>query len=139
MALIPTNDFGTRVQQRLRDEPVIWLTTVRSDETPEPNPVLFLWDNGTFLIYAMRGSHKIDHIGYDSNVALNFNFDEHGDNVMVFTGTARIDNAAPPPHQNSAFLAKYPSAFQQMGMTPEQYTQKYGVPIRVTPTHLRGY
>lgn len=139
MALIPNNDFGARVQQRLRDELVIWLTTVRSDETPEPNPVTFLWDSSTFLIYALRGSHKIEHIAHHPSVALNFNCGEHGDNVVVFTGTARIDNAAPPPHQNSAYLAKYRSDMQQLGLTPEQFTQKYGVPIRVTPTHVRGF
>jgi PPOX class probable F420-dependent enzyme len=139
MALIPNNDFGARVQQRLHDEQVIWLTTVRSDGTPEPNPVSFLWDNGTFLIYGLRGSHKLDHIAHDSNVALTFNGDEQGGNVVVFTGTAQIDNAAPMPDQNPAYLTKYRATMQQMGMTPEGFTQSYGVPIRVTPTHLRGY
>jgi PPOX class probable F420-dependent enzyme len=138
MALIPNNDFGARVQQRLRDEPIIWLTTVRSDGTPEPNPVWFVWDNSTFLIYAVRGSHKIEHIAHHPKVALNFNSGEHGDNVVVFTGTARIDNAAPAPDQNQAYLAKYRSGMQQIGLTPERFTQEYGFPIRVTPTHVRG-
>jgi predicted pyridoxine 5'-phosphate oxidase superfamily flavin-nucleotide-binding protein len=34
--------FGERVRRRLREEQVIWITTVGKDGTPQPNPVGFL-------------------------------------------------------------------------------------------------
>lgn len=37
------SEFGQRVRARLRDEQVIWFTTVGADGTPQPNPVWFIW------------------------------------------------------------------------------------------------
>ena len=34
----PQSPFGARVRERLRDENVIWFTTVGADGTPQPNP-----------------------------------------------------------------------------------------------------
>jgi hypothetical protein len=34
-----TSEFGQHVAKRLVKEQVIWLTTVSSDGTPQPNPV----------------------------------------------------------------------------------------------------
>ena len=47
----PSTPFGQRVQRRLRDEQVIWLTTVGADGTPQPNPVWFLVDGTTVVVY----------------------------------------------------------------------------------------
>jgi hypothetical protein len=38
------------VEKRLREEQVIWLTTVRADGMPLPTPVSFLWAGETVLI-----------------------------------------------------------------------------------------
>jgi len=35
----PSTAFGERVRRLLRDERVIWITTVGKDGTPQPNPV----------------------------------------------------------------------------------------------------
>ena len=50
-----TTDFGRRVERRLRDEYLVWLTTVRADGLPQPSPVWFLWDGETVLIYSQPG------------------------------------------------------------------------------------
>jgi PPOX class probable F420-dependent enzyme len=128
--------FSLQVESRLRDEQIIWLTTVRTDGAPEPNPVWFYWDGSSFLIQGMRGSHKLKHIARDSHVALNFNSDEYGGNVVIFTGDARIESTTAPV--NPAFLAKYRTGIQQIGLTPEGFARDYGVRIRVTPTNWRA-
>ncbi|MGH2457846.1 MAG: TIGR03667 family PPOX class F420-dependent oxidoreductase [Chloroflexota bacterium] len=130
--------FDARVERRLHDEQTIWLTVVRSDGTPEPNPVWFLWDGSTFLIYGKRDSHKLEHLARDRQVSLNFNSNVHGGNVVVFTGVATIDASAPPADQNPPYLAKYQQDIQRIGLTPESFAHAYCASIRVTPTHLRG-
>ena len=40
----PSTTFGARVERRLRDEPVAWLTLVDPRGTPQPAPIWFLWD-----------------------------------------------------------------------------------------------
>jgi PPOX class probable F420-dependent enzyme len=128
--------FAPQVERRLRDEEIIWLTTVRADGTPEPNPVWFYWDGSSFLIYGIRGSHKLDHIARNPRVSLNFNSDEHGENVAVFTGEARIESTSEP--LDPSYLSKYRAGIQLIGKTPETFARDYGVRIRMTPSHARA-
>jgi hypothetical protein len=39
-------EFGARVARRLREEMVVWLTTVTPAGAPLPRPVGFVWDGG---------------------------------------------------------------------------------------------
>src|SRR5688572_18541946 len=51
MKLDITTDAGKRIEERLRDELIIWLTTIDRKGTPQPRPVWFIWDGESFLIY----------------------------------------------------------------------------------------
>ncbi len=132
-------EFGKRVTRRLDDEQVIWLTTVQPDGTPQPNPVWFLWENGTFLIYTQPKSYKLRNLAKNPKVSIHFNSDESGEDVIIFAGEASIDRDAPPANQHSAYLAKYSQGITNIGMTPESLAQSYSVRIRVRPTKLRGF
>ena len=134
-----STEFGARVERRLRDEIVIWLTTVRADSTPEPVPVWFLWDGESFLVYSRPNTPKLRNIARNPKVALNFDGDGRGDDIVVFTGEARIATDQPPADQVPAYVAKYQERIRRIGPTPERFAQDYSVPIRVTPTRLRGY
>ena len=71
-------EVRAKVEKRLDDEQVIWLTTVKRDGTPLPTPVWFLWDGETFLIYTLKNSLKLGNIARNPKAALNFNSDETG-------------------------------------------------------------
>jgi hypothetical protein len=49
-------ELRTRVEQRLKDEVIIWFTTVSPSAVPTPNPVWFLWDGEYILVYSQPGS-----------------------------------------------------------------------------------
>ena len=135
-----TTEFGARIVQRLRDEEVIWLTTVNSDHKPEPSPVWFLWDGAdTILIYSQPDKPKLRNIAENPIVALNFNTTPTGEDVVVLSGEAALDDQAPPPSADAAYLAKYRAAIQRIGYDPEQFAQSYSVPIRVRLTKVRGF
>jgi PPOX class probable F420-dependent enzyme len=125
------------VEQRLRHEAVVWLTTVRPDGMPQPTPVWFLWDGETFLIYSKPDALKVRNIAKNSKVALSLNCDEWGSEVVVITGEASIDHAAPPASRQSAYLKKYREGIAQIQLTPESMAKEYSVAIRVKPTHVR--
>lgn len=134
-----TSPFGVRVAQRLNDEIVIWLTTVRADGAPAPSPVWFLWDGTTVLIYSQPNTPKLRNIASNPLVALNFDGDGGGGNIIVLNGTAQIDSSAPAADQDMAYLVKYRDHIAEIGMTPESFAASYSVALRVTPTNLRGH
>jgi PPOX class probable F420-dependent enzyme len=134
-----TTPFGARVERRLREDRLIWLTTVRADGTPEPSPVWFLWDGQSFLIYSRSGAPKLRHIERQPKVALNFDGDGQGGDIVVISGEARIDPAAPPADAVPEYASKYEPGFERIGMSAEAFAQAYSVAIRVNPTRLRGH
>lgn len=140
MQIDTSTDFGKRAATRLREETVIWLTTVRRDGTPQPTPVWFLWDGGeTVLIYSRPSQQKERNIARDPHVALHFNSDSGGGNIVVFTGEAAIVSDVPPARDNAAYVQKYDAAISRIGMNRESFADAYSQAIRVTLTALRGF
>lgn len=131
--------FGARVERRLRDEEVIWLTAVRPDGIPQPNPVWFLWDSGTIIIFSEPNAKKVSHIRANPHVALNFNTSAEGGDVIVITGEARIETEPLSAPAYTAYMAKYRQGITELQMTPESYAAQFGAIIRVTPEYLRGF
>ena len=130
----------SKAKKFIKQEYVIWLTTVGSNLTPQPRPVWFVWDKDSFLIFSQPHAHKLKHINEHSSVSLHFNADKTADeDVIVYLGRAKIDTSVPPAHKVPAYLKKYKSGIEALGATPEQFSQEYSVAIRVTPTSLRGW
>lgn len=136
--LDPTSEFGARALRRLQHEHVIWLTTVSQNGQPEPSPVWFVWDGETFLTYSQPNAPKVRNIASRPLVALNFNTDALGDDVVVVTGDARISNEDPPLDQVPAYMDKYRDVWPS-GMTPAATAAEYSAAIRVRPTKVRGF
>jgi PPOX class probable F420-dependent enzyme len=139
MQIDSSTPFGQRVNRRLDEALIAWLTTVRRDGTPEPSPIWFLWDGAGFLIYSRPNTQKLRNIGRSPRVSLNLDGDGRGGDIVVITGQARIDRSAPPSDQVAAYTAKYAERIKGIGLTAEQFAQAYSVAIRVTPEKLRGH
>jgi PPOX class probable F420-dependent enzyme len=134
-----TTEFGRRVARRLEEEPVIWLTTVGHDLSPQPRPVWFWWDSESFLIYSRPNTHKLRHIARNPKVALNLDGDGRGGDIVVFTGEAQVAQDIPPADQVLAYVKKYREGFARLQMSPEEFAASYSVPVRVRPISLRGH
>lgn len=139
MIIDPGTEKGARVGARLRDELVVWLVTVAPDGTPVPTPVWFWWDGATILVYSQPATPKLRHIAANPRVAVAMRTDEHGDALVVITGTAVVDPDAPPAHELPEYLAKYDASIERLGSTPAEFGAEYSVPIRITATRLRAW
>ena len=139
MLIDTTTEFGQRVERRLQEEWIGWLTTIDSNGIPQPRPIWFLWDGETFLIYSRANGHKIDHIAANPNVSLNLDGDGKGGDIIVFTGEAWRDDDAPPANEVPDYVAKYEDGFERIGMTAVAFAQTYSVAIRIKPHKLRGH
>ncbi|MCB0102445.1 MAG: TIGR03667 family PPOX class F420-dependent oxidoreductase [Anaerolineales bacterium] len=133
--------LGRKAMRHLKQEYFIWLTTTASNGTPQPRPVWFVLEGDTLLIYSQPGAYKLKHIINNPNVSLHFNTpDPKGEeDVIVFTGTAKIDPKANLVNKNNAYLRKYRTGITGLNSTPQQFTQDYSTAIRIQLTSLRGW
>ncbi|MFI6171709.1 TIGR03667 family PPOX class F420-dependent oxidoreductase [Nocardia sp. NPDC051052] len=135
----PSTAFGATVAERLDKEPVIWLTTVGSTGTPQPNPVWFQWRDDEFLLFSKPDQAKLRNLIRNPRVSLNFNSTEWGSAVAVFTGTARIDGTAPSADEIATYTAKYVDGLKDIKMTAEEFFAEYSTVVRIRPDRLRGF
>jgi PPOX class probable F420-dependent enzyme len=133
-------EFGARAARHLRDDRIVWLTTVTPAGVPLPSPVWFLWDGGeTVLLFSLAGTARTRNIEANPHVSLNFAGDGSGGDIVVLSGRATIEPGAPPAHRVQAYVEKYGWGFDRLGVTPEQFAARYSVPIRIRLTRLRGH
>jgi PPOX class probable F420-dependent enzyme len=132
-----SDDQRAQLDERVQQDVVIWLTTVRSDGQPQTSPVWFIREGGEFLIYSMPSSQKVPNIRAHSKVSLTFEGDRKGGDVVTIEGEARIDEGTPFPNQVPAYIAKYEALVREMGAEPEPFARAYSTAIRVTPTRAR--
>ena len=132
--------FGVRAARRLREDFIGWLVTVGQDGTPQPNPVWFVWDGSSLLLYSMPDQAKLHNIARNPRVALHLDSQDRGDDIVVVTGTAVVDPNAPPVHDNRSYLQKYAAEIKRIDQgTPEEMGRTYSVAIRITPSKVRGF
>jgi PPOX class probable F420-dependent enzyme len=133
-----STEVGARVARRLRDETVVWLTTVTRSGAPLPRPVGFLWDGGTnVFVYSQPGA-RIRNIQRNPKVTLNFDGDGQGGDIVVLSGTAEVDESRPSAAENTAWLAKYVTEWERSGMTAEAFAQRFSVPVRIRINAVNG-
>jgi PPOX class probable F420-dependent enzyme len=140
MLIDPSTPFGAKVLHKLDTEQVIWLVTVGASGTPYPSPVWFLSeDNKCLLIYSRADAPKLTNIAERPNVALHFNTDFGGHEVVTMSGTATIVSEPTPSDQIPEYQTKYAKGIAGLNMTPAQFAAAYTAAIRVTITRVRGY
>ena len=141
MSVIPDSDFGTRVRSRLDAEKVVWLTTTGADGTPQPNPVWFLWEDGSesVLVYNANNANRLDHVAVRPRVSLNFDGNGKGGNVVVLAGVAEQAADVPSADQHEATSRSTRPTSSELVATPPRSRSSYSVPLRIRITKVRGH
>ena len=132
-----TTEAGARADRRLREEEMIWLTTVRSDGQPQSVPVWFLWDGETFLVYSRPGQQKLKNIGRNARVGLHLNANDRGGDVVRVEGAAEVVQDIPPANEVGEYLEKYRESIARIGFGLDGFARAYSVALRVTPDRWR--
>ena len=97
----------SKVEQRLRDEPIMWMTTVTPGGVPQTSPIWFLWDGSEFLMFSKDDTARIRNISDNPSISFNLDGDGRGGAVVVIEGTARIDRDHPPATAMPEYIEKY--------------------------------
>jgi PPOX class probable F420-dependent enzyme len=128
-----TTEAGARAEERLQAEPIVWLTTVRSDGQSQSVPVWFLWDGETFLIYSQPGRQKLKNIGTNPQVGLHLNSSARGGDVVRVEGTAEVVEDTPPADEVGEYVEKYRESITRIGFDPAGFALTYYVALLVKP------
>jgi PPOX class probable F420-dependent enzyme len=132
-------EFGARAARHLREDRVVWLTSVTPAGAPLPAPVWFTWDGAESVRMYSRPRARVRNIESNAHVSLNFAGNAQGGDIVVFSGDAAIERDAPSADRDEEYVAKYGGRMDGMGLTPEAFAQRYSVPIRIRLTRLRGH
>ena len=137
--LDPSKPLHARAAERLRSEPIVWLTTVRADGQAQSSPVWFLWDGEGFLLYSQPGAQKVRNLAANPKVALHLGDDGDGGDIVTVEGTAELEPGSPRADRVEGYLAKYQAAIQALGYEPGPFARTYSTAIRVRPTRVRTW
>jgi PPOX class probable F420-dependent enzyme len=137
--LDPSTPTHARASQRLRSEPIVWLTTVRADGQAQSSPVWFLWDGETFLVFSQPGAQKVRNLAANPRVALHLGDDGTGGDVVTVEGTATVERGGPRADRVEGYAAKYRAAIEALGYEPGPFARTYSTAIRIRPTRIRAW
>ena len=131
-----TKERDAHIEQRLHNDPVIWLNSVRPDGRPHAVAVWFLWDGDTFLIFSRPNNQKIRNIQQNAHVLIAVDDTHQGDDPITIEGIARLLAPGEVAVTSPAYLEKYSERIKQIGFTPEQMAAEYSQVILITPTRV---
>jgi len=122
---------------RLKNDLIAWLTTVSPAGQPQTSPVWFLWDEGVIWVYSLADTARIRNIEANPKVSLNLDGNGMGGDIVTIEGQAAFDPSAPAASQVPAYVTKYTARMEHHGWTPQEFSEKYPVAIRIEPQRSR--
>jgi PPOX class probable F420-dependent enzyme len=131
-------ELGARTAGHLRDDIVVWLTTVTPKGAPLPSLVWFLWDCADSVTVYSMNSARVRNIDLNPRVTMNFAGNGRGGDIVILTGRARAARDLPAADASPAYLGKYAAHIERIGMTPQTFAASYSVPIEIQLSALRG-
>lgn len=134
-----STEFGARAARHLREEIVVWMTSVTPSGAPVPRPVWFIWDGAETVVMYSQPKLRIRNLEANPRVALNFDGDGDGGDIVVLSGTAAVDGDLPAANDNPDYIAKYDDHIARLGMTPDTFAREYSVRVRIRLTALQGH
>lgn len=134
-----STELGALVARHLREDRVAWLTTVTPGGAPLPSPVWFWWDGADHvLVFSLPDTPRTRNIKANPNVSINFDGDGDGGDIVILSGRAELGSKL-AAHEVPPYVEKYRWGFDRLRITPEQFSQRYSVPIRIRLTKVRGH
>lgn len=131
-----TNKQDAHIDQRLRENVIAWLVTVRPDGRPHAVAVWFLWDGEAFLIFSKPNQQKLRNLQNNPHVLLLVDDTRQGADPISIEGTATLL----PPGETAItldnYVKKYGARIKGIGFTPESMAAAYSQAIHIVPTRV---
>lgn len=124
-------------RRRIASDAVAWLTTVTDSGAPAPNPVWFVPDGDDLIVFSEPTSRRVHNLAARPRVALHFNSDPAGTDVVIINGTATLTPGQVPSDQ-PGFVDKYRDAIRdELATTVEEIDATYSTRITISLERVR--
>jgi PPOX class probable F420-dependent enzyme len=135
--MLDLNDSkDAHIDQRLRAEPIIWLSSVRPDGRPHLVPVWFLWDGAAILIFSKPSAQKVRNLRHSPQVMLALDSADEGEDVVLLEGRAELLGDDAPRSTLPEYAKKYAALMARIDMAADWHAVEYSQAIRVTVERL---
>lgn len=131
-----TQKQDAHIDQRLREELIIWLNSVRPDGRPHSVAVWFLWTGKEILIFSKPGQQKIHNLRHNPHVTLALDNTNLGADVIVLDGTAELVDDPAISANLPEYVEKYRARMARIKLDGPSMAALYSQAIRITPTKL---
>jgi PPOX class probable F420-dependent enzyme len=123
----------------LREDPVVWLSSVQRDGRPHLVPVWFHWDGEQIVAFSKPHARKVDNLRDQPYVMLAVGTPGLDFEVELIEATAELPDQPAADLMPEGFGAKYRELLRRAGLTVQRFAEVYSQPIVLRPTRFLGY
>jgi PPOX class probable F420-dependent enzyme len=127
------------VEAALRDDPVVWLSSVQPDGRPHLVPVWFHWDGERIVAFSKPHARKVGNLRDQPSVMLAVGTPGPDFEVELIEATAELPAQPADEVMPEGFGAKYRELLHRAGLTVQHFAEVYSQPIVLRPTRFLGY
>ena len=134
-----TNVQRTPIEDRLRTESTVWLSSTRPDGRPHIVPVWFNWDGQVFDLFSKPSAQKVRNIREHADVMLAIGQPDEDFDVELVEGKASVLDVPTADVIRPQMFEKYADLMARAGLDRQTYVEVYNQPMRISPTRFLGY
>lgn len=123
---------------RLREEEVLWLTTVDERGQPQSSPVWFHWNGTDAVVLSRPDAPKVANVARHPAVSLHLNGGEAGTFVVSIEATSVVAERL-SGSRRSAYAAKYQQGFVRLGTDAASYFAEFSTALVAQPHRVRCF
>ena len=127
------------IEAALRDDPVVWLSSVQSDGRPHLVPVWFHWDGERIVAFSKPHARKVDNLRDQPSVMLAVGTPGPDFDVELIEATAELPAEPADELMPDGFGTKYGDLLRRAGLTVQRFAEVYSQPIVLRPTRFLAY
>jgi PPOX class probable F420-dependent enzyme len=123
----------------LREDPVVWLSSIQADGRPHLVPVWFHWDGERILAFSKPKARKVENLRDHPRVMLAVGTPGPEFDVELIEAVAELPELPASELIPEGFGHKYRELLQRAGMSVQRFAEVYSQAIVLHPTRFLGY